>query len=40
VDAKATQLRLTGIEFDAQTLRVIAEADGTVNVAVTALPAR
>jgi uncharacterized protein DUF4403 len=38
VDAAITNLRLVGIEFDAKTLRVIAEADGTVKVAVTALP--
>ncbi len=38
VDAAVTALRLVGIEFDASTLRVIAEADGTVRVAVTALP--
>jgi hypothetical protein len=38
VDAAVTNLRLVGIEFDAKTLRVIAEADGTVRVAVTALP--
>jgi uncharacterized protein DUF4403 len=38
VDAAITSVRLTGIEFDAKTLRVIAEADGTVKVAVTALP--
>jgi hypothetical protein len=38
VDAAVTALRLVGIEFDAKTLRVIAEADGTVRVAVTALP--
>jgi hypothetical protein len=31
-------LRLTGIEFDARTLRVIAEATGAVRVAVTQLP--
>jgi hypothetical protein len=31
-------LRLTGIEFDASTLRVIAEASGTVKVEVTQLP--
>ena len=36
--AAVTALRLVGIEFDAKTLRVIAEADGTVRVAVTALP--
>ena len=38
VDAAVTGLRLVGIEFDAKTLRVIAEADGTARVAVTALP--
>jgi hypothetical protein len=38
VDAAVTDLRLVGIEFDAKTLRVIAEADGTVRVAVSALP--
>ncbi len=38
VDAAITNLRLVGIEFDAKTLRVIAEADGTVRVAVSALP--
>jgi hypothetical protein len=38
VDAAITNLRLTGIEFDTKTLRVIAEADGTVRVAVSALP--
>jgi hypothetical protein len=38
VDAGVTALRLVGIEFDAKTLRVIAEADGTVKVAVSALP--
>ena len=38
VDAAVTNLRLVGIEFDAKTLRVIAEADGTVRVAVTKLP--
>jgi Domain of unknown function (DUF4403) len=40
VDATATDLRLVGIEFDAKTLRVIAEADGTVRVVVTKLPER
>src|SRR5262245_8517120 len=39
VDATVADLRLVGIEFDAKTLRVIAEADGTVRVEVTALPA-
>ncbi len=38
VEAKVTDLRLLDIEFDANTLRVIAEANGTANVAVTALP--
>ncbi len=38
VDAAVTSLRLAGIEFDAKTLRVIAEAAGTVKVAVSALP--
>ena len=38
VDAAITGLRLVGIEFDAKTLRVIAEADGTVRVAVAKLP--
>jgi hypothetical protein len=31
-------LRLTGIAFDSNTLRVIAEAEGTAKVAVTSLP--
>jgi hypothetical protein len=38
VEAAITSLRLVGIEFDAKTLRVIAEADGTARVAVSALP--
>lgn len=38
VDAAVNGLRLTGIEFDARTLRVIAEANGAVKVAVTRLP--
>ena len=38
VDASVTALRLAGIEFDTKTLRVIAEADGTVKVAVSVLP--
>ena len=38
VDAAVLDLRLTGIEFDATTLRVIAEASGTVKVEVTQLP--
>jgi hypothetical protein len=40
VDASATDLRLVGLEFDSKVLRVIGEADGTVRVAVTALPAQ
>jgi uncharacterized protein DUF4403 len=40
VDAAVTDLRLVGVEFDAKTLRVIAEADGTVQVAVTKLADR
>ncbi len=37
VEAAVTDLRLAGVEFDARTLRVIAEADGTVRVTVTKL---
>ena len=33
-------MRLVAVEFDAKTLRVIAEAEGTVRVAVTKLPER
>ncbi|HEX9471186.1 MAG TPA: DUF4403 family protein, partial [Bradyrhizobium sp.] len=39
VAAEITSLRLADIAFDAKTLRVIAEASGTINVYVTALPA-
>ena len=38
VAAEITTLRLAGIAFDSKTLRVIAEADGAINVSVTALP--
>jgi hypothetical protein len=38
VNAGISVLRLTGIAFDATTLRLVAEADGTVDVSVTALP--
>jgi hypothetical protein len=38
VDADVRELRLTGIAFDSNTLRVIAQADGTAKVAVTSLP--
>jgi len=39
VDTAVNGVRLTGIEFDTKTLRVIAEANGTVKVAVSQLPA-
>jgi hypothetical protein len=38
VDVAVQDLRLTGIEFDSHTLRVIAEADGTAKAAVSELP--
>lgn len=38
VNANINDLRLTAIAFDAKTLRVIAEANGTAKVAVTKLP--
>jgi hypothetical protein len=38
VDAAITGLRLVGIEFDSKILRVIAEADGNLRVAVSKLP--
>jgi hypothetical protein len=38
VAAEITKLRLADIAFDSKTLRVIAEAEGAINVAVTALP--
>jgi hypothetical protein len=38
VEAAVTSLRLAGIEYDSKTLRVIAEADGTVKIVVSALP--
>ena len=38
VEAAVHDLRLTGIEFDSATLRVIAEATGTAKVAVSELP--
>jgi hypothetical protein len=37
VDAAITDLRLVGIAFDAKALRVIAEADGNLNIAVSSL---
>lgn len=38
VDASVTDLRVVDIAFDANTLRVIAEADGQAKVSVTSLP--
>ena len=38
IDAAVTGLRLVGIEFDSRTLRIIAEADGNVRVAISRLP--
>jgi hypothetical protein len=37
VAAEVTSLRLAGIAFDSKTLRVVAEAEGSINVTVTAL---
>jgi hypothetical protein len=39
-DATVNDLRLTGIAYDANTLRVIADAEGTVNVAISSLNAQ
>ena len=39
-DVNITDLRLLGIEFDAKTLRVIAEVNGTASVAVSSLQAQ
>jgi hypothetical protein len=38
VDAAVTGLRLVGIEYDSKILRIVAEAEGTVQAAVTQLP--
>lgn len=38
VAAEITKLRLADIAFDSKTLRVIAEAEGAINVSVSALP--
>lgn len=38
VDAVVSDLRLTGIAFDSNTLRVVTEAAGTARIAVTELP--
>jgi hypothetical protein len=40
VDAAVTELRLAGIEYDAKTLRIIAEAEGTAKVAISRLAGR
>jgi hypothetical protein len=40
VEAAVTALRLSGIEYDAKTLRIIAEAEGTAKVAISQLPGR
>jgi hypothetical protein len=37
VRVTATSMRLAYIAFDSRTLRIIAEADGSMNVSVTAL---
>ena len=37
-EAQITALRLVGIEFDSNTLRVVAEADGTARAQVMRLP--
>ncbi len=37
LDAGVTDVRLAGIQFDANTLRVIAEADGTIQVQINKL---
>jgi hypothetical protein len=38
VEASVEELRLTGIAFDAHTLRIVAQASGTVQAAVSELP--
>lgn len=38
IDASVTSIRLASIAFDSSTLRVIAEAEGSIGVAVTSLP--
>jgi hypothetical protein len=37
VNVAITGIRLTGIDYDDNTLRIIADADGTVNVAISSL---
>ena len=38
VDANITAVRLAEVAYDSKTLRIVAEADGAINVAVTQLP--
>jgi hypothetical protein len=38
VQADITAIRLSNIAYDAKTLRVIAEAQGTINASITKLP--
>ena len=38
VAAEITAIRLADIVFDSKTLRVVAEAEGTINMYITALP--
>jgi hypothetical protein len=38
VKAEITRLQLAGIAFDSKTLRVIAESEGILNVAISSLP--
>ena len=38
VKAAITRLQLAGIAFDSKTLRVIAESEGILNVAISSLP--
>jgi hypothetical protein len=38
VDAAVTALRLVDIEYDSKILRIVAEAEGNVRVAVSSLP--
>jgi len=38
VAAEITSLRLADLAFDSKTLRVIAEAQGAINVYITTLP--
>jgi hypothetical protein len=40
VEAAITELRLAGIEYDAVTLRIFAEAEGSAKIAISALPGR